>query len=149
MTPSLLQSMTPGLDPAIIQMLLGQPTHAAQAGQLEGLRNASPFHEADPRTMMLRDWHHQAFTRQIMEQYGPVLGRLLAAIGIPLWQSMKVGAQYAPGGYWGSQQLPIGTQPHLGTPPGWGQIPTGLAPIFRALPTPQQVPIPPGLSGVR
>ena len=149
MTPSLLQSMTPGLDPAVLQMLLSQPSHAAQSGQLDELRKASPFHQTDPRTLMLRDWHHQAFTRQIMEEYGPVLGRLLAVLGILGWQGMKVGAQYMPGGGYASNFLPLGLQPHLGTPPTMGQIPMGLSPIFRGLPTPGQVPVPPGLSGIR
>lgn len=153
MTPSLLQSMTPGLDPAVLQMLLSQPTHAAQAGQLDELRKASPFHQADPRTMMLRDWHHQAFARQIMEmmQGDPthMLGRLLAALGILGWQGSKVGAQYMPGGSSLSNMLPLGIQPHLGTAPSFGQIPTGLGPIFRGLPTPGQVPFPSGLSGVQ
>ena len=145
--------MTPGLDPAVIQMLLGQPTHAAQAGQLDELRKASPFHQADPRTLMLRDWHHQAFTRQIMEmmQGDPthMLGRLLAALGILAWQGGKVGSQYLPGGGAVCNMLPVGIQPHLGTAPSLGQIPTGFAPLFQSLPRPSQVPIPPGLSGVR
>jgi len=81
----------------------------------------------------LRDLQHQAFTRMLLEQYGPVWGRLLAFGMIPAWQGAKAVAQHtgAPG-RWASQQLPVGMQPHRGTPPSWEQLRTGWAPIFQA-----------------
>ena len=148
--PSLLDLIrsagTGGLNPDVLRTLLSQPSHAAQSCQLDTLRSQVPMN--DPLQLMLRDWHHQAFTRQIIEQFGPVLGRLIAGGGIPLWQAMKMVSQNVPGGRQASQYLPPGMQPHLGTPPTWGQLGTGLAPIFRGLPSPSQVPVPSGLSGV-
>ena len=142
----LRQAGTGGLNPAMLRMLLSQPSHAAQAGQLDTLRQQVPMN--DPLQLMLRDWHHQAFTRQIMEQFGPVLGRFIAGSGIPLWQIMKMISQNVPGGRQASQYLPAGLQPHLGTPPTLGQLGTGLRPLFSRLPSPSQVPFPSGLSGV-
>lgn len=136
---------TGGLHPDVLRMLLSQPSHEAQSGQLETLRGQIPM--TDPMQLMLRDWHHQAFTRGIMERFGPVLGRMIAGSGIPLWQVMKMLSQNVPGGRQASQYLPQSLQPHLGTPPTWGQLGTGLRPLLSRLPSPSQVPVPPGLSG--
>ncbi len=80
----------------------------------------------------LRDRQHAAFTRALMEQYGPVGGGLLALGAIPAWQGAKAVTQALPAsmGPWLDRVFPADAQPHRGTPPTWGQIGTGLAPLF-------------------
>ena len=92
---------------------------------------------ADPANRQLTAVEHDAFSRALIERFGPVAGRAMVAGAIPAWQGAKAITQPIARSVPGAQSffdaiMPSGIQPHRGSAPGWDQLMTGLAPIWSA-----------------
>ena len=89
----------------------------------------------DPSNRALTAREHDAFSRSLMERFGPVAGRAMVAGTIPAWQGAKAVTQGIGSVVPGSMEFmdrwfPEGLQPQRGSAPGWDQLMTGLRPIW-------------------
>ena len=91
----------------------------------------------DPSNRQLTAVEHDAFSRALIERFGPIAGRAAVAGAIPAWQAAKAITQpiarFVPGAQsFFDAIMPSEIQPHRGSAPGWDQLMTGLAPIWSA-----------------
>ena len=95
--------------------------------------------QTDPANRGLTAMEHDAFSRALIERFGPFAGRLAVGATIPSWQAAKAITQPIARNVPGAQTffdaiMPSGLEPHRGSAPGWDQMWTGLAPIWSSEP---------------
>jgi hypothetical protein len=113
-----LQVMNPGAEDAF---------HAAKAARGIADTGKTGF----LRNLNLRDAEHALFSRQLLEQYGPVLGRLMVATAVPGYSANKVIQQTYPS-IGGLARFLSGMDLRQASPPDLQELYWGLRPLFGA-----------------
>lgn len=89
----------------------------------------------DPSNRALTLQEHDAFSRSLLERFGPLMGGLLVGGAIPGWQGAKAVTQgigsLIPGANEAMDRwFPEGLQPQRGSTPGFDELAAGLRPLW-------------------